>query len=47
MNDDESRFHSRYGEINIHYFSTQTRPDFGQTQPFTQQLLQEISQTWK
>ena len=47
MNDDESCFHSRYSEINTHYISTPTRPDFRQTQPFNQQVLQEISQTWK
>ena len=45
--DDDSCFHSRYSEINTHYFSTPTRSDFRQTQPFTLQVLQEISQAWK
>ena len=47
MNDEESCFHSQYSQINTHYLSTPTRPHFGQTQPFTHQVLQEISHTWK
>jgi len=38
---------SWYSETDIHNFSTPTGPQFGQTQPFTQQVLQEISQRWK